>query len=266
MTICIAAICEKGQKIIVASDRMITSDLLSQQFEHNIPKMENISKSCLAVTAGHALAPREIFSKIRVWASSKANPFISEVVAEVKSKFNELRIRNAEEKHIKSRGFEDVNDFYQKSRTLPQDIYFSLNEQIADERLGVEILIAGVDVDGAHIHWVRDPGSSDCYDTLCYSAVGSGEPHALHTFIAEEFDNSFPLKKALFIVYEAKKNAQNAPGVGEKSDFWIIDKESIKEVKKSTLDELEKIYNKKKLVLDKGNAEIFDDLNKLGVD
>ena len=45
MTICIAAICDNNQKIVVASDRMITASHLSQQFEHGVPKMEEISKS-----------------------------------------------------------------------------------------------------------------------------------------------------------------------------------------------------------------------------
>ena len=266
MTICIAAICDNNQKIVVASDRMITASHLSQQFEHGVPKMEEISKSCLAVTAGSALAPREIFSSVRTWASSKSNTSISEIVEEVKNRFNKLRIRKAEEKYIKSRGFESVEDFYSKSQSLPPQIVVPINEKLENEELGVEVLIAGVDSDGAHVYWVTDPGVSNCYDSLCYSAVGSGEPHALHTFIAESYDGSVSLKKALFVVFEAKRNAENAPGVGSKSDFWIIDKNGLSKVDDSILIELEKIYKKKKAKLDESNREVVGDIDKLEVE
>ena len=40
MTICIAALCEKGEKIIIAADRMVTVGQIIE-FEHDVPKFVN---------------------------------------------------------------------------------------------------------------------------------------------------------------------------------------------------------------------------------
>lgn len=61
MTICIGAICDNKSKVIVASDRMITASYPPVEFEHGIPKMEKISNTCVALTAGSALAHTELF-------------------------------------------------------------------------------------------------------------------------------------------------------------------------------------------------------------
>ncbi|MCX6750430.1 MAG: hypothetical protein NTZ83_03160, partial [Candidatus Pacearchaeota archaeon] len=89
------------------------------------------------------------------------------------------------------------------------------------------------------------------------------EPHALHSFIAEEYDNKKSVNNALFIVYEAKKNAENAPGVGTKHDFWIIENNKITKIKEETLKELDTIYIQKKGTLKKGNDEIEDKIKNL---
>lgn len=265
MTICIAAVCDGGKTVMVASDRMITVSHLSQEFEHGIPKMETISNSCLAVTAGSALVPRELFSNIRKWTSNISNPSIEQIVKRVKDNFNRLRIEKAEEIYLKSRGFESVTDFYEKSRALPPELVVPLDEKIAKEELGVEILIAGVDNDGAHIYWVTEPGTSNCFDSICYSAVGSGEPHALHTFISESYEDKLPLNEALFVIYEAKRNAENAPGVGRSTDIWIISKNEIKKIKEETLKKLEEIYDLKKGFLKTSNEQIDKAIRELNI-
>ena len=263
MTICIAAICEDTNKVIVSADRMITAAHLSQEFEHNVPKMEKISNTCVAVTAGSALAPREIFSEVRKWAEKVSNHSVHEIVEEVMKNFNRLRLKKAEERHLKSRGFENANEFYLKSQSLPPQLIIPIDQKLSEERLSVEILIAGVDSDGAHIYWITDPGVSECFDLMCYSAVGSGEPHALHTFISENYNSSFSLNKALFTVYEAKKNAENAPGVGKDSDFWVIDKNGIQKLEKNAISELDNIYKRKRLIVDEGNSKIREDVEDM---
>jgi len=62
MTICIGAINSMGSSVVVASDSMITNDYLSIEFEHPIMKMTLLSDSCIALTAGDALAHTELFN------------------------------------------------------------------------------------------------------------------------------------------------------------------------------------------------------------
>ena len=86
---------------------------------------------------------------------------------------------------------------------------------------GLIVLIGGVD-SRAHLHVVGNPGSSVCFDSIGYSAIGSGMPHALITFISKGYYDVLPLNEALLIAYEAKKISEKAPGVGRITYINII--------------------------------------------
>jgi len=62
MTVCIAALCERGSQVVLVADRMITSGL-AIQFEHPLSrKVTPLSENCLAMTAGDALAFTELLT------------------------------------------------------------------------------------------------------------------------------------------------------------------------------------------------------------
>ena len=65
LTICIGALCENNSKVIVASDKMLTHEGLSVEFEQRTPKMEKLSNFCVALTSGAALLPVELCKKVR---------------------------------------------------------------------------------------------------------------------------------------------------------------------------------------------------------
>ena len=50
------------------------------------------------------------------------------------------------------------------------------------------ILIAGVDDHGSHLWHIENPGSKECLDNIGFHAVGSGQHHAVSTFITNEFE------------------------------------------------------------------------------
>jgi hypothetical protein len=52
MTICVAANCAKSRAVVVASDRMLSAEFLTLEFDHPDAKIEEISPTCVALTAG----------------------------------------------------------------------------------------------------------------------------------------------------------------------------------------------------------------------
>jgi len=54
-------------------------------------------------------------------------------------------------------------------------------------------------------------------------AIGTGDTHAISTLIYNEYTQKVSLNRALYLVYESKKAAERAPGVGEaqKSSGYI---------------------------------------------
>lgn len=83
------------------------------------------------------------------------------------------------------------------------------------------------------------------FDDIGYTAIGSGEYHAIRSFIENYYSINFPLAKAIYVVYEAKKYAEHAPGVGPQTDMAIVSKEGITWIQEKTLQLLNKAYESK---------------------
>lgn len=106
----------------------------------------------------------------------------------------------------------------------------------------LEVLIAGVDNDGAHIYAVYNPGTSECFDSIGHHAIGSGEPHATFSLVEGSHCHGATLQEAMWSVFEAKRRAEKAPGVGESHDFSIVEMGSIIPFGMNLLDKLGELY------------------------
>lgn len=239
MTICIGAICEKRAKAVCASDRMITSRQLLIEFEHNEPKFEILTKKCLALTAGEALPPTEIFRKART--EIQDSPRIAEIAVAIEKNFASARMKRVEDLHFKPRGL-TLQNFIQAQRVMNPNVVLRLDRTVETTKMNLQVLIVGVDMDGGHLFQVVDPGHAECFDRLGFHAVGSGLPHAVSTLITYNYTPQVSLKEATYIIYEAKRNAEKAPGVGKAIDMAILDDQGIRIIKPNEIDLLEKIY------------------------
>jgi len=245
MTICIAAICEQGSSLILTTDSMVTNEGLSIQFEHPTRKMTDLSSSCIALTAGDALAHTELFNMVQEKITKLKAPSVLEIVGKIKGSYQYIREREIKEKILIPRGFNDFRDFYKTQSALVPDIALSIQSQIDRYDYGVEILVAGISQNIAHIYGISDPGTSKCFDAIGFHAIGSGLPHAINTLIARGCYQGIALGEGLLIVYEAKKMAEKAPGVGANiTDICIMNSQGITEFPRDKLGELDKIYNK----------------------
>jgi 20S proteasome alpha/beta subunit len=110
----------------------------------------------------------------------------------------------------------------------------------------LQIIIAGMVNGTAHIYEILNPGTSRCFDSIGFDVIGSGLPHAMNTLVARGCNQETPLEDALLIVYEAKKMAEKAPGVGANiTDMCIIDSDDTYILSREKIDgELNSIYEK----------------------
>lgn len=244
LTICIASVCDSFKKAVVTSDRMMTAGDLTVAFEHDEPKITELAGNCLALTAGPALVHTDLFRSVKSTIHARATPPISEILDKVKKEYLKIRSRQIEERYFRVRGF-NIEWFNKNQRMLSPEIALRLDRQLETYEFNLHILIAGVDGTGAHIYYVYPPCSSECFEALGYCSIGTGERHADSTFIAHRYTPSFSVKKALYTVYEAKKRAEIAVGVGQHTDMAIIDETGILYINKETLEKLEEIYQKR---------------------
>ena len=256
MTICIGALSEKRTKAVFACDRMVTSRQLLIEFEHDEPKFETLTGKCIALTAGETLPPTELFRAART--EIQDSPRISEVASVVEGNFQKMRMKRVEDSFFKPRGL-TVQNFLQAQRVMNPNVVLRLDRQIETTKLNVNILIIGVDMDGAHIYQVVDPGHAECFDKLGFHAIGSGLPHAISTFIRYNYTPQVALKRAVYLVYEAKKNAEKAPGVGKATDVAIVEDQGIRIIKPDEIHLLEEIYDKR-TSLTKSQNEKMDEM------
>ena len=243
MTVCISAICNSKKAVVLASDGMITSNMPPIQFETVTKKMIALSDTCIALTAGDALAYAELFDRAKLEISKENKNEINNIVDEIKKSYIFLRRRAIQERILNPRAFDDFNSFYEKQQTLLANVALTIQKQIDQFNYMLDILICGVSNGEAHIYAIINPGTSICYDNLGFSVIGIGYIHAINTLIARECHPQKNLEEVFLIVYEAKKRAESAPGVGSKvTDLSIITQEGIIQFPREQIDKVDEIY------------------------
>lgn len=252
MTICIVGICDvqKGvpRKAIAIADRMITAG--DTEFEQEaFSKIDKLTENCIAITAGSALAHTELFDVTRAKFTGTPAPPIAQLVRELKDNYVALRTIRAEERYFKPLGL-TVKEFLENQHSLDSTLVLRLSRQLDEAkygggRVGLQIVVAGTDTTGAHIHCVFDPGSSECFDAISYCSIGSGERHADSALIVNDYNITLSIKKALYLIYEAKRRAELAPGVGKTyTDISIVSDSTIQNLTAQQIQELRKVYDK----------------------
>jgi len=266
MTICIGGICEGGSSIVLATDTMLTNQGLSIQFEQPARKMTRLSDACVALTAGDALAHTELFTTAQADIAKLKAPSVLEIVDRVKYCYQVTRKREIQERILNPRGFPGFREFYEAQRVLIPDIALAIQTEIERYDYGLEILIAGVSEGKAHIYGVSDPGTSKPFDAVGFHAIGSGLPHAINTMIARGWHHALPLEDGLVVVYEAKKMAEKAPGVGSTiTDISIIIASGIMDVPRERIPQLHQSYEKWVRKESDWRQRVTEILDELGV-
>ncbi|AFV23284.1 hypothetical protein Mpsy_1075 [Methanolobus psychrophilus R15] len=236
-------------------------------------------------TAGNALAQHEIINYVTAQvnqADDIESLTVEEIVHYVQQTYAAIRRRQIEYEFLKPRGIDSFEMFFNLHQTLRPDVVDDIHDQINSYDLGVELLIGGVDSIGAHLYIVGNPGVFASFNPLGYAAIGSGRPHALTTFMADEYDTNCSIAKALLTTYKAKKVSEKTPGVGFKHTDMIVitdtqhnildenllnflDEQYNKMVSivKAFEDEYEKTYGNENYALDEdANTEEYEDMQK----
>ena len=252
MTQLIGVICEHGKKVITLSDRMVSTGDMTLAFEHPHIKAKAISQAAVVMTAGTVHEP-DLLRQAKERAKGKDQLIeIADVLKEVYQEFREQHVIDEVLRPLA--GIKSFGEWHGKQRSLHDGLVMDLNQTIAGYRLGLSLLLAGVDRSG-HLIRIDDPGIYRSYDSLSYCCIGMGDRHADNVFAWYKYSSAFPLTEALYIGFEAKKRAELAGGVGKSTDILLIDDKSIREIKSETTSALEAIYYDRE---SKSEREEFD--------
>ena len=222
MTVCIAALCERQSGVVLIADRMITTGL-EIQFEHRLTrKITKLSENCLALTAGNALAYTELFDAVARATSNLRVTAAENFVEVIKESYQALRQKQIEERVLRPLAVNSFEDFYHIASRLPEPVLFNVWQTISAYDYGLEILVGGITGQRAHIHVVKDPGTSECYDSIGFHVIGSGTNLALSSLMGSNCHAGLPVAEVVMLTMNAKMTAENAPGVGRLTDVSIV--------------------------------------------
>ncbi|MCI4357960.1 MAG: hypothetical protein L3J95_01710 [Thermoplasmata archaeon] len=230
MTICIAAICNNGKSVVVAADRMFTSPPpVSVEFESDVSKIEWFAPGIVVLPAGNVAVVTEILDEARKELGGNGTPTVVQAAEAVHRAYERVKLTKAEEQIILPMlGIDFYNARKVKGALLPQylqpqpQLYQLLAAQTSQYNLQTELVLAGVDANGARIAVVTHPGSIYWLDKLGYGAVGSGAIHAITTMALSGQTRTHALYDTVYGVYCAKVAAHVAPGVGQTTDLAVV--------------------------------------------
>jgi ATP-dependent protease HslVU (ClpYQ) peptidase subunit len=252
MTVCIGAMSAwypNSNAIVVASDRMITMGSF-MQYEHDVPKIRFVIPKTCVMLAGDTEAAITIIDRLsshfqHMDPEKKADTKVLEVVQTAQGFYEELRQEKISASIFRPRGI-TMREFYQGGlqSSLQPRLVATIDDEVMGYDLGVELLIAGIGADGAHIYTVGNPGTVDNYRHTGYVAIGSGGIHAVQSMIGFGHSSFHGLFETIFTVYASKKRAEAAPGVGGNTDLCIIspDGEGFFLLSSEQLEKLETLY------------------------
>jgi len=237
VTVCVAAICESGTRIIGASDRMLTAgDMI--EFEPPQSKIWAVTSSIIVMASADTSIQTEILKNVELEVKAR---ILSEPskwwrvrdVAELYSHhYGEIRLKRAENLILKPLGL-NRDSFIARQQEMEPEFVNQVATNLKDFKLpGISAIFAGIDNDGpqsniddqlVYSHIYSANGSEiTCQDTIAFAAIGIGGWHAEFQFMFTRHTRQRKFPETLLLTYSAKKYAEVAPGVGKYTDMFSI--------------------------------------------
>lgn len=252
VTVCIAAICTLPNGLlglVALSDRMLTAgDIEFEPPQQKVYHLQPQMPLAAILVAGDLGLQAEICQRAHLRLAQRQSgvaPLVEEVAALYAEEYVKMRQSRAELVYLSPLGL-TLHTFVANQRFLAPEQIQILRNQLTNYQLDAAAIVCGVDVRGAHIYTVRDPGLVSNQGAVGFDAIGIGEGHAASQFMQARYWRGWPLGEALLHAYSAKRRAETAPGVGKETDLLFIEPggAGIVEVSAEIRDNLELEYKR----------------------
>jgi hypothetical protein len=229
VTVCIAAVCDGGKAIVVGADRMFTAGPpVNLEFETAEKKIEALSLSCVALLSGNSALGTEILQGALARLQGAQKPQVVLAAEAVKESYAQVRGAKVRDTIITPYLGPDFIRVEQLGANIPTylkdqpAVYQQLAMLMNNFNMGSDIIVAGVDDQGARLAVIGHPGTIAWFDKLGYAAIGSGGIHATMQLSLGAHTRNSPLVDTLYRVYDGKRASEVAPGVGQETDIAIV--------------------------------------------
>ncbi len=202
MTVCIAVMCKETLPdaselalVVVASDRKYTAGNFT--YEPYQTKWYQFSNDILGLIAGDVSECVAIGNETqrRIGPVIVGQTTVEEVATAHAAAFRDYRRSQAERHLLAPLGLSLASYGLEPAQRVER-----LDDELRRWRLEDAAIITGVDVSGAHVWRVEDPGEPTCHDSIGFAAIGSGATHAAAVFMRAQYDRSWPVGRAALLV------------------------------------------------------------------
>ena len=162
MTICIAALYDKGAGAVLVSDKMVTARIpMGYEFEHDeTTKIIGLDGdgSVYALISGDVMRGNEILNVAKAQiAQNNGNVTASQAAELVRAAYQQVRLANVIHRELEPRGL-DLQNYYSVQQQLSPQVVQIIDQALANADLGVEMLVAGRNGETCTIHTIMNPG------------------------------------------------------------------------------------------------------------
>jgi hypothetical protein len=217
----------EGSVIFCAADRMLTASGGIQYEPENAKKLRAIGDKIIVMHAGSVNVHAELglaFAAEITNDGGIARRTI-ETYARLYADLWQKRFERIQEREVLGRRSMTMASYLANHATMNGDVVRAIDQDLTNFQLPedqiVEAIFAGKDVTGSHIFVVRE-GHISCHDTAGYAVIGSGSEVAASQFIFAKHSPLTIAPKAVYTLHRAKRMAEQATGVGRKSDWYVI--------------------------------------------
>lgn len=235
MTVCIAALCENRDKVVLVSDTKVSFGDFSADMA--VLKMESVFHRWMTLFAGEDVdhipfilsRTRSLLSAIRKRKGATVTP--QQVASSLQRAYEERLEAQIEAKVLRRYGYtiKSFRDEGKKKRTA--SVYNSLCSKIASVKLSLKFLVAGFDVKNkGHIIVGGGEESPTDYTSLGFWAIGSGAEAALSSLIyhreRQHIGSARSVEECSYVACASKFMSESARDVGKyttAATFSMID-------------------------------------------
>ena len=245
MTVGIAAVCENGQAVVTAADRLVGTSIVGIEIDGVHQKLMKLTPHVLLASTGTIQDCEYVREKLRHSASLLGGMSGMRVAEKLRRSCEKIRARQIEQKIVRpllDMSYAEFSKICATNNSTP----FTLNvwEQVRAYRFELELLIAGVEESSAFVFRILSDAVHSFAGAAGFTSIGSGGVMASVELARCQQNPSLSLVQTLFNVYSAKRAAEAVSGVGSATDMALIRRGSeIEDVSPELLAKLKAIYD-----------------------
>jgi 20S proteasome alpha/beta subunit len=221
MTICIAAICQGGKSVVLASDTEVGTGISST----NLPasKWGPLYSNWSIGIAGSVAMGSDVVGAAVAHEKEMTEFGLSDIRTALEACYRKTRMAKIEAEYLATRGW-TLQEFKEHGTSkLPPTTFSNIDARMAVYDLGAEFIVAGYEeADGfPSIVTVANPGISVEHTRLGFWCIGSGATAAQMSMFARNYSYEMSTEEAAYYVLEAKISAEHASGVGSETTMYL---------------------------------------------